>query len=440
MPKFSRGLIQSLANPTFTEDIASLGDKFTARRKEVQELKAIQSISSIGTQGVAAAQSGNVVDLENHIKNLQDLITTTKNPIQATTAQNELIKLQGLIPDAKNKKIQNDVNELFIIEKKLNAPGLSEDERKTLENRQNELNSNPLVVEQFGTRSVQRANFENLQKQEEFDTWYNQNKGDMRKAIQDDDNDALEEVIGRLPEELGSSFNKVLLAHVDIMRGYREDNKKIAKELEEKQTEPINTDLFTDRIEALGGEDQRNFLNSLVARYEKYKNEYWDSTEGTWKGNSRITAKKLEETIFKKIDDAFQREADTNLGIELDEVVRKKDELEKAEKSLDRLNKGILTDKEIKNVRQLVVSEYNRLRTNNKSKDKALYEELERKIKGNYITNRIEEQTFNRNYLYKELGKDVPNESEPRPSLSDEMGDDNDNEFSPGLIMTAPRG
>jgi len=116
MATFSRGLIQGLTNPSYSQNLRDVGMLAASapgrRRERERQLEAITGIATATNAGVAASQMSDLAGLNASISDLQSRLSVTTDPTIASEITKQIGTLQGLAPQTRKGAALNSVNAL----------------------------------------------------------------------------------------------------------------------------------------------------------------------------------------------------------------------------------------------------------------------------------------------------------------------------------------
>ena len=400
---YASKVIEGLLSPTMSQNMAQLGaaiggipGQIKEQQEEKEELARFNQISLSNQQGLAAAQKGNIDDLETSINNLRKQMGLAKTIEERRLIQKDLIELQKLMPGAKDTAVSNKAKEIFNLERSLKDSNLGSNQRAAIQKQIDDLKQDPLAMQAYNSLQTAQWTFEKTQKEVQSNNWIKTNSAAIEKAIKEGNT----EEVDRLVEEAGE-FSKAAQAYVNTSIKNRETLDTFRENSLEKKKGP-SVEFYESQIENL----PEGVRDVLKADLDAYKNaaEKWNPKTETWAEGSRTDAVKKEKSLQAKINAVFSQVAlgDYQQERRTEQVIQ--EQVFKAELALE--SASTLTTAEISSARQTVAARYASL----KDKDKPSPEEFAKEVaeeEEKIIREKVRSATQILTYL-KNYGKDTP--------------------------------
>ena len=157
MAKFSQQFLANLGRPQMAESLFGLGatigglpGQAKEQRRKQEQLNRYDQIAQMSEKGIASAQSGDVANVTSRIEQLQQARENAKTLEEKQAIGQSILKIQSLLPGAKQIAIGNNAKELVNIEQKLKSlPAGSTPQRLALQKRQEVLQQDPEAMRQY---------------------------------------------------------------------------------------------------------------------------------------------------------------------------------------------------------------------------------------------------------------------------------------------------
>ena len=323
MARFGQGLIQGLTQPSFGQGLFNLGGQIAERRREKQQLEAIQNAAAIGNQGVAMAQSGDVSGLNETIKSLQNQLGQPGITIDTAKAlQAQIQQLQGLVQGTKEISTNNSVNSALTIDTRLKdeaalrqaMPNLSEAEFQqavqSLKDNRNQLLSDPRVAEKYNTKAaaVRRAERETADLAHE--DYVANNTAALETAIKNNDTAGVQSFItgaGARYADDAQKYVNLITDNIETMQRLEENS--IANKLEP------NVEMYEKQISQFS-EKTQEVLAPLLEKYKETVESGWNKEQQQWNTGGRQTAEAIEKRMQAVINTLGMNDLNSQMGDE----------------------------------------------------------------------------------------------------------------------------
>lgn len=322
MARFSRGLLQSLANPSYGQNLFTLGQQAGSAeamgRERERQSNRLDTALEITDRGLASAQLGDVTALTSQINQLRELIKTAPLEEKQLYIQ-ELRALRSQVPGAQQIKTGNSATALMRIDdelqdevalrKKINdgyaergmAPitdAAFKSVTDSLKAQQKRLLENPDVGAEYKSLRIEKNRQDAELQVLEASEWLNQNGPDIRQAIKSGNQDVLDGLLEKVPPQYDREVQTFIGAEIsnqERLGAFRENS--IAK-----NKAPVNVD-FQDEIDRIkeAGFDVGG-LSAANATYKEFLKENWNGK--TWTSAvAKGDAARMEENILRIIED-----------------------------------------------------------------------------------------------------------------------------------------
>ena len=321
MATFSRGFLQALTNPTYSQnlfDVGMLAGSAPGRRRQRErQANRLERAMDITGRGVASAQLGDTTALSSQMGQLRELIKDPNMPLEEKRMYiQELRTLQSMMPGARQLQTSNSATALMRIDSEL------EDESKlreridkgyaergmapitdaafkamtdSLKTQQKRLLENPDVGAEYRGLKIEKNRQDTELQVLEASEWLNQNGSGIREAIKSGDQDQLDGLLKNVPPQYDrevQTFVATEISNQERLDAFREDS--IAK-----NKAPVNVD-FQDEIDRLSEAGfNTDALSALNARYKEFLKDNWNGKE--WTTGSKLDAARMEDRILSII-------------------------------------------------------------------------------------------------------------------------------------------
>ena len=324
MATFSRGLIQGLINPSYSQNLRDVGMLAGSapgrRRQRERQANRLERAMDITGRGIASAQAGDTSALSAQMEQLRELIKDPNMPIEEKQLYiKEIRALQGMMPGAQKIQTSNSATALMRIDSEL------EDESKlreridkgyaeqgmapitdaafkamtdSLKTQQKRLLENPDVGAEYRGLKIEKNRQDTELQVLEASEWLNQNGPDIREAIKSGNQDVLDGLLEKVPPQYDREVQTFISAEIsnqERLDAFRENS--IAK-----NKAPVNVD-FQDEIDRIkeAGFDVKG-LSAANATYKDFLKENWNGK--TWtSAAAKVDAARMEENILRIIED-----------------------------------------------------------------------------------------------------------------------------------------
>lgn len=324
MARFSRGLLQSLANPSYGQNLFTLGQQAGSAeamgRERERQSNRLERAMDITGKGIASAQAGDTSALSAQMGQLRELIKDPNMPIEEKQLYiQELRALQGMMPRARQTATSNSATALMRIDdelqdevalrKKINdgyakrgmAPitdAAFKSVTDSLKTQQKRLLENPNVGAEYKSLRIEKNRQDAELQVLEASEWLNQNGPGIREAIKSGNQDVLDGLLKNVPPQYDREVQTFISAEIsnqERLEALRENS--IAK-----NKAPVNVD-FQDEIDRIkeAGFDVEG-LSAANAKYKEFLKENWNGK--TWtSAAAKVDAARMEENILRIIED-----------------------------------------------------------------------------------------------------------------------------------------
>jgi hypothetical protein len=296
MAKFSQQFLANLGRPEMAESLFGLGaaigglpGQVKEQRRKQEQLNRYDQIAQMSEQGIASAQSGDVANVTSRIEQLQQARENAKTLEEKQSIEQSILKLQSLLPGAKQVAIGNNAKELVNIEQKLKSlPTGSTPQRLALQKRQEVLQQDPEAMEQFQQYQLNTWRFQQEGEKIKEEQWLDTNRGAILEAVQNGDTKALNSVIEGAGEyaEAAQKFADSSLRSAETMAQFEENS------IERKMAPSV--DYYVEQVDNLPEEIGQN-LKTTLAAYKAVSEKGWDGKQ--WTAGLRTRAKQLEREL-----------------------------------------------------------------------------------------------------------------------------------------------
>jgi hypothetical protein len=300
MAKFGESFLAQLGSPAMSQSLFGLGSalggipgQLKEQRRKQEQLKRYDQIAQISEQGIASAQSGDVANVTSRIEQLQQTRENAKTLEEKQAIGQSILKLQSLLPGAKQVAIGNNAKELVNIEQKLKSlPAGSTPQRLALQKRQEVLQQDPEAMRQYQQYQLDSWKFQQAEEEMQAEQWLDSNRGSMLEAIESGNTDQLNTIIegAGVNTEAAQKFVNISLQSAENMAKFEENSM-------ERKIAP-SVDYYTEQVNSLPEEIQNNLKSTLEA-YTRVSNEGWDGKQ--WNTGARISAKQLEKNLQSQL-------------------------------------------------------------------------------------------------------------------------------------------
>ena len=334
MAKFSQQFLANLGRPQMAESLFGLGatiggipGQVKEQRRKQEQLNRYDQIAQMSEQGIASAQSGDVANVTSRIEQLQQARENAKTLEEKQAIGQSILKLQSLLPGAKQVAIGNNAKELVNIEQKLKSlPAGSTPQRLALQKRQEVLQQDPEAMRQYQQYQLDSWKFQQAEEEMQAEQWLDSNRGSMLEAIESGNTDQLNTIIegAGVNTEAAQKFVNISLQSAENMAKFEENSM-------ERKIAP-SVDYYTEQVNSLPEEIQDNLKSTLEA-YTRVSNEGWDGKQ--WNTGARISAKQLEKNLQSQLRAINSQIATSEYFNAKREERAKKEQIKKIEMKLD---------------------------------------------------------------------------------------------------------
>lgn len=293
-----RNAIQAagVTNPLLQQFGRGLGGMLGTEMRSPAEIEKERLASAMDTafqkttQGTASAQQGNVAGVSTRISELQQAMSAAKTLPEKQLYAQQIQQLQRMIPDAKELEISNNAKSILQAEQALESGAIeNEQARESLTKRVEELKKDPEAMRQYNKFKMDQWRTQQAEQEMGAQQWIQSNSNALTQAVQEDDFDEVDRIIGNAGE-----YSQAAQAYVSRVA----QNVKSLRALEEASIEnkiAPSVDLWEEKINALPEEIRKSFEPSLKA----YKNvsKGWNEKTETWNTGARIRAKQIEQEM-----------------------------------------------------------------------------------------------------------------------------------------------
>ena len=324
MATFSRGLIQGLINPSYSQNLRDVGMLAGSapgrRRQKERQANRLERAMDITGRGIASAQAGDTSALSAQMEQLRELIKDPNMPIEEKQLYiKEIRALQNMMPGAQKLQTSNSATALMRIDSELeNESKLRERIDKgyaeqgmapitdaafkamtdSLKTQQKRLLENPDVGAEYRGLKIEKNRQDAELQVLEASEWLNQNGPDIRGAIKSGDQDQLDGLLKNVPPQYDREVQTFVAAEIsnqERLEAFRENS--IAK-----NKAPVNVD-FQDEIDRIKEMDfDVKGLSAANAKYKEFLKENWNGK--TWtSAAAKVDAARMEENILRIIED-----------------------------------------------------------------------------------------------------------------------------------------
>ena len=279
---------QQLAASGYQKESQQFSQAAATAREQQDALGRFDRVTDISSSGTAAAQQGNVKNLEAAKTRLMAELDGASTLEQKKAIRQELRNLESLVPGAKKLEIGKQAQELVNIDKALKNSDLTGTQRLALEQKQRELQLSPEAMEQFQQYQLNTWRFQQEGEKIKEEQWLDTNRGAILEAVQSGDTEALSSVIEGAGKyaEAAQKFADSSLRSAETMAQFEENS------IERKMAPSV--DYYTEQVNNLPEEIGQN-LKTTLAAYKAVSEKGWDGKQ--WTAGLRTRAKQLEREL-----------------------------------------------------------------------------------------------------------------------------------------------
>ena len=299
MAKFSQAFLQGLLQPSYQEGlftaargIGTAPQMRALQQQQQQELQRFDETSQLSEQGIAAAQLGDVNALTNRITALRKQMNEATTLTEKQRIRQEITSLQRMRPGAEQIAVGNKARSIVQGEQALEDKSIVGPARVAIQERLEVLKKDPEAMREYNKYRMDEWRASQTQKQMEAEQWLDNNSASIDQAIQDNDIEAVQEIILDAGEfsEAAQSYVNTSLRNAESMAQFQENSL-------ERKKEP-SVDFYKNQIDGLPKE-VKEFLAPTLKAYEEVSKS-WDGENWTVSG-SRLRAAQLEKTLQTEI-------------------------------------------------------------------------------------------------------------------------------------------
>ena len=298
---------------------------------EIEREKKTQAFTSAfetSTKGTAAAQSGNVEGLNASIADLTQKMSEAGTLEEKQLYASQIQELQRLAPTAQKTATTNKAKSILTLEQTLEAGTVeNEEERTALQTQIDNLKKDPEAVRQYNQFKMDQWRTEKAAQEMEAEQWIKSNANSLTQAIQTDDFETVESILGK-----AGDYSEAAQAFVSRVS----QNTKTLRDLEqnslENKVEP-NVDLWQEKIDNLPEEVKGTFEPMLRA----YKNvsKGYNENSGTWNTGARLRAKQIEKEMSGLYSNMINQLAVSDFSMKRREEAKKAEQIKDLELKID---------------------------------------------------------------------------------------------------------
>lgn len=304
MATFSRGLIQGLINPSYSQNLRDVGMLAGSapgmRRQRERQANRLERAVDITGRGVASAQLGDTTALSSQMGQLRELIKDPDMPLEEKRMYiQELRTLQGMMPGARQTATGNTARSIIQTRAAIEDPTLPENVKKVLEQRLKVMSDNTDALAAADKFRFDQARMGSEMQRIEGENWLNANTSKMLEFIQNDDADGLEAFVAGAGQFSGAArkFAQSALAGQESMDRFKANSiaMKIAPDFKAGKDGAIISAERTD-IQSLP-ESIREIFAPGLRKYENLIKEGWDEKNKTWREGYRTLASNAQREV-----------------------------------------------------------------------------------------------------------------------------------------------
>jgi len=279
---------QQLAASGYQKESQQFSQAAATAREQQDALGRFGRVTDISSSGIAAAQQGNVKNLEAAKTRLMAELDGASTLEQKKAIRQELRNLESLVPGAKKLEIGKQAQELVNIDKALKNSDLTGTQRLALEQKQRELQLSPEAMEQFQQYQLNTWRFQQEGEKIKEEQWLDTNRGAILEAVQSGDTEALSSVIEGAGKyaEAAQKFADSSLRSAETMAQFEENS------IERKMAPSV--DYYVKQVNNLPEEIGQN-LKTTLAAYKAVSEKGWNGKQ--WVAGLRTRAKQLEREL-----------------------------------------------------------------------------------------------------------------------------------------------
>ena len=333
MAKFSQTFLQGLLQPSYQEGLFTAARGIGMRpqmqalqQQQQEELQRFDESTQISEQGIAAAQQGDVSALTNRIAELRKQMSEATTLQEKQRIRQEMNNLQRMRPGAEQVAIGNKARSIVQGEQALQDASLAGPARVAIQQRLEELKKDPEAMRQYNQYKMDEWRTGQAQKQMEAEQWLNTNSSSIDQAIQDNDIEAVQEIILKAGDfsEAAQSYVNTSLRNAESMAQFQENS------LERKKAPSV--DFYEKQINELP-EEVKEFLAPTLAAYREIAKS-WNGENWLVSG-SRARAAQLEKTLQTEIAAINRSMAISDYRVKQNEEADKRDRIKALELKID---------------------------------------------------------------------------------------------------------
>jgi hypothetical protein len=329
MAKFSQTFLQGLLQPSYQEGLFTAARGIGMRpqmqalqQQQQEELQRFDESTQISEQGIAAAQQGDVSALTNRIAELRKQMAEATTLQEKQRIRQEMNNLQRMRPGAEQVAIGNKARSIVQGEQALQDASLAGPARVAIQQRLEELKKDPEAMRQYNQYKMDEWRTGQAQEQMEAEQWLNSNSSSIDQAIQDNDIEAVQEIILKAGDfsEAAQSYVNTSLRNAESMSQFQENSL-------ERKKEP-SVDFYEKQINELP-EEVKEFLAPTLTAYREIAKS-WNGENWTVSG-SRARAAQLEKTLQTEIAAINRSMAISDYRVKQNEEADKRDRIKALE-------------------------------------------------------------------------------------------------------------
>jgi hypothetical protein len=250
-----------------------------------------------------------------------------------TLAEKELYgsqiqQLQRLVPAAQKASTTNKAKSILSLEQALETGTVeNEEERTAVKTQIDNLKKDPEAVRQYNQFKMDQWRTDRAAQEMQADQWIKSNASTLTQAIQTDDFEEVERILGKAGE-----YSEAAQAYVSRVS----QNTKALKELKQNSLEnriPPNIDMWEEKITSLPEEVQGTF-EPLLRAYKNLSKGY-NEKSGTWNTGARIRAKQIEQEMSGLYRNMVNQVAVSDFSMKRRDEARKAEQIKDLELKID---------------------------------------------------------------------------------------------------------
>jgi len=181
----------------------SLGGLFGVEMRSPAELEreklaaAMDTAFQATTQATTSAQQGNVAGVSGKISELQQAMGQAGTLEEKKLYASQIQQLQRMIPAAQEIEVSNNAKAILNIEQALESGTIdNEQARQAYTQRLDDLKKDPEAMRQYNKFKMDQWRAEKAQEEMQADKWVKDNSNSLMQAIQADDYDEVNRIVG----------------------------------------------------------------------------------------------------------------------------------------------------------------------------------------------------------------------------------------------------